>query len=105
MLTRLFSVSYDPITLEYNQDNDGETLKYMDDIVKWKVDEQLYSFEIKSSPPFQAKLRSVEMAERSYGDGFNPVTWEPVQGPPKPPPPQPPSHMAKSSSRGSGVHH
>ena len=31
------SVSYDPITLEYNQDADGETLKYMDDIVKWKV--------------------------------------------------------------------
>ncbi len=31
------SVSYDPITLEYNQDTDGETLKYMDDIVKWKV--------------------------------------------------------------------
>lgn len=32
-----YSVSYDPITLEYNQDTDGETLKYMDDIVKWKV--------------------------------------------------------------------
>ncbi len=31
------SVSYDPITLEYNQDTEGETLKYMDDIVKWKV--------------------------------------------------------------------
>ena len=51
MLTRLFSVSYHPITLEYNHDNDGETLKYMDDIVKWKVEEQFYSFEIKSSPP------------------------------------------------------
>ena len=32
-----FSVSYDPITLEYNQDTEGETLRYMDDIVKWKV--------------------------------------------------------------------
>jgi hypothetical protein len=54
---------------------------------------------------FQAKLRSVEMAERSYGDGFNPLTWEPVQGPPKPHPPQPPSHLAKSSMIASGSHH
>jgi hypothetical protein len=36
-LTIPCSVSYDPITLEYNQDAEGETLKYMDDIVKWKV--------------------------------------------------------------------
>jgi hypothetical protein len=36
-LTSFFSVSYDPITLEYNQDAEGETLRYMDDIVKWKV--------------------------------------------------------------------
>ena len=39
-LTTFFSVSYDPITLEYNQDTEGETLKYMDDIVKWKVGQQ-----------------------------------------------------------------
>ncbi len=101
-------MSYDPITLEYNQDTDGETLKYMDDIVKWKVRQKrgCIVFSVSASTRLlQAKLRSVEMAERSTGDGFNPITCQPVEGRPKPPPPQPPAHLAKSSSKASGGHH
>jgi hypothetical protein len=47
-LTTFCSVSYDPITLEYNQDTEGETLKYMDDIVKWKVGQHLALFSFPS---------------------------------------------------------
>lgn len=71
------SVPYDPITMKYDQSDEGSKLKYKDELVMYR-----------------AELRKESIQRRRDGD-FNPITGAPVQRVHVPPPPQQPVIIPK----------
>jgi hypothetical protein len=55
------SLPYDPITLMYDDGNDGERLKYYDDKTRWR-----------------AGLRAQNMQKHDMSTPYNPITGDPL---------------------------
>ena len=64
------SVPYNPITLKYNDSQEGEKLKYTDDMIRYR-----------------AGIRSNYLFQHGGGDGYDPVTGQKTIGPKVPPKP------------------
>ena len=73
------SVPYDPITLKYNDNQDGLRLRYADDTIRYR-----------------AALRAQNLQSRMTADGFNPVTGNAL------PPPVLPERPVPSWEQGQG---
>ena len=79
------SVPYDPITLKYNDNQDGLRLRYADDTIRYR-----------------AALRAQNLQSRMTADGFNPVTGNALPPPVLPERPVPSWEQGQGETGGQG---
>ena len=70
------SVPYNPISLRYDDGNDGERLRFSDETLRYR-----------------SALRADHLQRRMNGAGYNPITGAPMERISVPPAPDPPAFM------------
>ena len=77
------SVPYNPISLKYDDSNDGDRLRFSDDTLRYR-----------------SALRADHLQRRMNGAGYNPITGAPMERIKVPDPPSMPSFMQQEPSGG-----